>query len=250
MLPELTADELALALDTVAAGVLARLDAADPPIDAVALARALQLSVAWDERQSGRGRVVRLREFSGTASRGSILLRPDPRPERLQWVIAHEIGELFAVHVFDRLGVDPCEAPSGSREMVANQLAGRMLLPDDWFAEAGASCGWDLPELKIRFSTASHELIARRMLDFSSPIGITILDNGRRTFRRGNLPGRLPPLASLEQVTWRAAHETGQAVTEADHLCRVQAWPVHEPDWKREILRTQWHGGEGDASFD
>jgi len=190
MLPELTTDELAAALDAVADGVLARLDAAEPPIDALELARALQLSVAWDERQSGRGRVVRLREFAGTASRGSILLRPDPRPERLQWVIAHEIGELFAVHVFERLGVDPCEAPSGSREMVANQLAGRMLLPYGWFSESGAGCGWDLPELKARFSTASQTFLRRSASRSSTMAGVRFVaetcPEGCRRWRRSS----------------------------------------------------------------
>ncbi|MEX2111843.1 MAG: ImmA/IrrE family metallo-endopeptidase [Pirellulales bacterium] len=248
MLSELTQEELSLALDAVAAEAIAALDSAEPPVDALVLARALRLIVAWDERQSGRGRIVRLSELAGTQSRGSILLRPDPRPERLQWAVAHEIGELFANRVFDQLGVDPREAPSGARETVANHLAGRLLLPHAWFAEAGAGCAWDLLELKTRFATASHELIARRMLDFPPPIGVTIFDNGRRTFRRGNLPSRMPPLVPLERAAWQRAHETHQPVVEADYLCRVQAWPIHEPDWQREILRTEWIG-ESDAGF-
>ena len=250
MLPELTVDEFSLALDAVAADATAVLGDAGPPVDALALAAAMQLTVAWDDRQSGRGRVVRLREFAGTASRGSILLRRDPRPERWQWAIAHEIGELCASAVFDRLGVDPREAPLGARETVANRLASRLLLPRTWFAETGARCDWDLLELKAAFSTASHELVARRMLDFAWPIAITIFDQGRRTFRRGNLSGRLPPLVPQEKAAWRAAHESGQTVVEADHLCRVRAWPVHEPEWKREILRTEWHGGQDGEAFD
>ena len=105
----------------------AAIHGAAPPVDALTLARALHLSVAWDERQSGRGRIVRLSEFAGTPSRGSILLRPDPRLERQQWAVAHEIGELFASRVFDQLGIDPRKAPAGARETLANQLAGRLL---------------------------------------------------------------------------------------------------------------------------
>ncbi len=249
MLSELTQEELSLALDTIAAEAIAALAGVGPPVDALRLAQALRLTVAWDERQNGRGRIVRLSEFAGAASRGSILLRPDPRPERLQWAVAHEIGELFANRVFDALGVDPREAPSGARETVANQLAGRMLLPREWFGEAGAECGWDILGLKACFATASHELIARRMLDFPPSIGITIFDNGRRTFRRGNLRNRMPPLVPLERTAWRTAHETANAVVEEDYLCRVQAWPVHEPDWQREILRTEWFA-EGDEAFE
>ncbi len=134
--------------------------------------------------------------------------------------------------------------------MVANHLAGRLLLPRKWFGAEGAACGWDLFELKACFATASHELIARRMLDFAVPIAITIFDHGQRTFRRGNLPGHLPPLAALELAAWRRAHEDGQPAVESHPLCRVQAWPVHEPDRKREILRTQWHADEDCEAFD
>ena len=129
---------------------------------------------------------------------------------------------------------------------MANQLAGRLLLPAAWFLQDGRVTGWDLFELKAHYATASHELIARRMLDFEPPIAITVFDHGQRTFRRGNMPGRLSALLPLEQLAWHTAHEHALPATEADATCRVEAWPVHEPDWKREILRTDWHDS-GDA---
>jgi hypothetical protein len=244
MLPELTPEEFTAALDSVTGAVLAALPEAAPPIDAVDLARSLGLAVAWDDCQHGRGRIVRLRAYAGAGARESILLRPDPRRERLEWAVAHEIGESCACEVFQQLGVDPREAPAGAREMVANQLAGRLLLPQPWFGVDGLNCGWDLFELKSRYHTASHELIARRMLDFTPPVVITIFDHARRTFRRGNMPGRLPPPIPLELSTWQAAHRCGHPVAASNHLCAVRAWPVHEPDWKREILRTAWQASE------
>jgi hypothetical protein len=245
MLPELTPDEFSAALDAVAAEVHLH-GSADEPIDALALARALGLSVAWDERQTGRGRTARLAAHAGS-TQGSILLRPDPRRERLQWAIAHEIGELCACQVFDRLSVDPREAPAAAREAVANSLASRILLPREAFARDGRSCGWDLFDLKARYPAASHELIARRMLDFEIPLIVTIFDHGRRTFRRGNLPFRLPPVCELELAACRTAHEESRPTVEADFARRVQAWPVHEPDWKREILRTEWLADDADG---
>lgn len=250
MLPELTQDEVSAALDAVAASVLDALGVVAAPIDALALARSLGLAVAWDSAQQVRGRTVRLRASGGGQPRGSILLRPEPRRERLQWAIAHEIGETCAVQVFDRLGVDPREAPTDARETVANQLAGRLLLPRAWFAADARDVGWDLFELKRRYSTASHELIARRMLDFEPSIIITVFDHGRRTVRQGNLPRRPPPLVPCELAAWRAAHEQSRQTIEELPTCRVQAWPVHEPDWKREILRTQCHAYEDIDGFD
>jgi hypothetical protein len=167
-------------------------------------------------------------------------LRPEPRRERLHWTVAHEIGETCAHRVFDFLGVDPREAAPAARESVANQLAGRLLLPRVWFGPDARQCGWDLIELKRLYPTASHELIARRMLDFPAPVVITVIDNGRRTWRLGNLPGRLPPLSPLEQSTWQQAHASAEPATDEAPACRVQAWPVHEPPWKREIVRAEW----------
>ena len=241
MLPELTQDEFSHALDSVAAGAVAALECDTPPVDALVLARRLGMSVAWDSTQVGRGRVVRLRGNRAAAEQASILVRPEERRERLQWTVAHEIGELCAMQVFDQLGVDPREAPPGARESVANQLAGRLLLPRDWFRQTAEQCNWDLLALKTRFSTASHELIARRMLDFDPPVVITIFDQARRTFRRGTVRGRTRELVVPEREAWQEAHETGRAIMRETAECRVQAWPVHEPHWKREILRTLWH---------
>jgi Zn-dependent peptidase ImmA (M78 family) len=244
MLPELTQDEFSHALDSVAAGAIAALDMEGPPVDALALARRLGMSVAWDDTQAGRGRIVRLRGMRAVADQPSIMVRPEERRERLQWTVAHEIGELCAVQVFDRLGVDPREAPSGARESVANQLASRLLLPRDWFRVAAALCDWDLFELKSEFTTASHELIARRMLDFEPLVVITIFDQGRRTFRRGTARRRSGQLVALEREAWQQAHALAQYARRETPQCLVRAWPVHEPNWKREILRTEWHGDD------
>ncbi len=132
---------------------------------------------------------------------------------------------------------------------MANQLAGRILLPRALFIGCGGECGWDLLKLKQQFSTASHELIARRMLDCEPPVVITVFDRGQRTFRRSNLSGKLPPLLPLEKGAWHAAHESGEPASQADRHASVRAWPIHEPDWKREILRTEWMSN-GETEFE
>jgi hypothetical protein len=246
MLPELTKEEYSAALDQVAWELLEELSISKPPVDALALAQAMGLNIAWDDSQRGRGRIVRLRDFSGGPPQGSILLRPDPRPERLQWAVAHEIGETCARRVFERLSIDPREAALGARENVSNQLASRILLPRAWFESRAKALGWDLPRLKHIFSTASHELLARRMLDFEQPVAISVFDHGRATWRQTNFARAAPALSTAEATAWRAAHEEGRAVVQTDRFGRVQAWPVHEPEWKREILRTEWEPFEVD----
>jgi len=236
MLSGLTCEELTAGLDGVAQSVLDEAGAAGPPIDTLAVARALGLAVAMDDRQDGRARYVRL---SRARPKATIFLRPDPRTERRQWAVAHEIGEHVACRVFDWLGVDPAEVAPGAREQVANQLAARLLVPSDWFAGDAAACAWDLLELKARYATASHELIARRILECRPPVIITIFDQGRVYFRRSNVRGRVPPLSGPERRCWETVHRLGVRQFAADGLCAIQGWPVHEQGWRREILRTE-----------
>jgi hypothetical protein len=141
------------------------------------------------------------------------------------------------------LGVAPSDAAFSAREHVANRLAGCLLLPRQWLIADGAAVEWDLYALKSRYITASHELIARRMLDLPPAVIVTIADHGKITWRRGNSAARTPPMTPPERDAWRAAHELGQpARCEARELPPgvedVRAWPVHEPEWRREIVRT------------
>lgn len=239
MLPEIAVEQYCGVLDAVAADVLAEAQVAGPPVDAFRVAATLGIAVAWDDRQRGRARCARLRGHRGRAPQPAILVRHDSRPERVQWAAAHEIGEHYAHRVFLALGVDPREGPADLRERVADQLAGRILLPVVWFAADGAATGWDLLALKARYATASHEPIARRMLEMATPVIVSIFDQGRLRFRRTNAPGCVPPLSATEAACWRAAHQNNRPHQICDELIRVQAWPIHEDGWKREILRTE-----------
>ncbi len=243
MLAEITREELVDVLEGVITDLLAEGRVERPPVDAVGLAESLGITVALDDRQRGRARFVRL--GGRRRPRETILLRPDPRPERRQWAVAHEIGESAAYRVFDALGVDPREASAGAREAVANRLASLLLLPGRWFSADASDHGWDLFALKRRYTTASHELIARRMLEMPPPVIISIFDNGRAWFRRSNVPGRVPPLSPAETECRQIAHDQNQPHTAPDALQLIQAWPVHEDAWKREIIRTEVEEGFG-----
>ncbi len=214
MLAEIPPEELSAVLEAVAAETLADARVDRPPVDAFAVARALGITVASDDRQPGRARYVRLGGHRRAEGKAAILLHDDPRPQRRQWAVAHEIGEHTAHRVFARLGIDPQEASPGAREEAANRLAGRLLLPADWFAADAAGCDWDLLALKSRYATASHELIARRMLEF-------------------------PPPSPPEIECWQKTHAMSQAEYVYEGTRTIQAWPVHEDGWKREILRTE-----------
>ncbi len=239
MFPELTREELAAGFDRVAAEILAEARIDGPPVDAFVVAKRLGIVVARDDRQSGRARYVRLCDRGSRRPRATILLRHEPRYERRHWAIAHEIGEHVAYRVFLELAVDPRETAANARELVANQMAGRILLPTAWFWADAAVYGWDLAALKARYGTASHELIARRMLECRPTVIISIFDQQRLSWRRSNLPGRAPPPSHTEMACWREVHEQRRPVHASAGSQVVHGWPVHEEGWWREILRTE-----------
>jgi Zn-dependent peptidase ImmA (M78 family) len=239
MFPGLTSEEIAAAFDAVVMQLLDEVGIDTPPVAPAAIAKAIGIVVAEDARQTGRGRYVRLRGIRGRSGRATILLRPDPREERRHWALAHEIGEHVAHRVFGLLGVVPEETSDNAREAVANQLAGRILLPTPWFVDDGRQSNWDLLAMKDRYRTASHELIARRMLENSPPIIVTIIDQTDLYFRRSNVTGRVPPLSECERRCWRDAHRHNRPRRLRSATRSVCAWPVHEEGWKREILRTE-----------
>src|SRR6185436_10433959 len=150
--------------------------------------------------------------------------RPDDRPERRQWAVAHELGESMAHELFADAGIDAAEMDPETREQAANLVASRLLLPTVWFLDDAHRFVGDLSVLKHRYETASHELIAFRLLDLPQPTVITVFDQGRQTRRRGNGASRVPPLARAEQECWLAVRRFGRAQeTERDGR-RIQGW--------------------------
>ena len=261
MLPELCPEEISAALDQTAEAMLERAGCTAPPVDALALAEALGLQIAFDAGQRERGRLVTLHSSHAAACRWQsgacadrsrsqpgpplhqcpsrtttlIILRPDARAERRQWAAAHELGEHAAWEVFHHLGADVRLVVPAWRERVACWLASRLLLPSTWFRHRAESVAWDLWEIKALFATASHELILRRMLDFEAPLVISIYDQGRLALRRSNLPGRVPPAGADDLHCLARVRRSGRPARRGSAAC----WPVYEPGWQRELVRWE-----------
>lgn len=268
MLPEIEKGELARVLDGCVEQLLWEAEVTRPPIDAFLVARRLGIAIVESGETHQRASLiltmdtvqVALSDKSQQDStdtprqlRGAVLLGDESRLERRQWSVAHEIGEAHAYRVFDQLAVDPREAPATTREQVANSLAARLLMPTRWAIADGRLADWDLYELKTLYSTASNELIARRMLDLiPQPIVVSLFDQGTTTWRLSNFGGQRILLCGEERVAWRHAHEEEEPAV-ADRfsgptqfenfradLQRIRCWPVHEPDWRREIMLTEF----------
>lgn len=231
LIPFAVAD-LEAACDQVANDLLQDSDWLSPPVDAFHLAARLGYEIAFDAAQSGRGRFKRL------CGRPTVLLAPDERPERLQWAAAHEIGESLTGCVFDMLDLDPEESDPGLRERTATMLATSILLPRRWFLRDAEELDGDVPSLKSTYCTASHELILGGLLRLETLTMTSVFDHGRLTRRRTNGQLPAPDLLSVEREAQALAHTTGRPVRLRAKGVSVQAWPVHEPGWKRELLRT------------
>lgn len=243
------------ALDRVAEELLWEAGVHEPPVDAFLIAMRLGVVVTEDDALPGRAQLVRLDDRIAATSRAvmeevelataspTIVLGQELRFERRQFAVAHELGEFAAVRVFDHLAIDPRQVPLGSREQVANALAGRLMLPQRWLQKSGELCEWDLAALKEMYWTASHELIARRLLDCTPRVVVTLFDEGRITWRRSNLE-RTAALLTAEHDCWQQCHHWATNTTQhvelaEDARATIHCWPVHEPHWRREIMRTE-----------
>jgi Zn-dependent peptidase ImmA (M78 family) len=229
---DLSREEVLAVVDRAVDELLAAAGVEQPPVDAIALAqRHLGMQVCLDRRQPQRGRAQR------AGGQRQIYLRPEPREERHQWTVAHEIGEHLKSDLLRRLGVEPGQTRAMAGESLANLFAHRLLVPAGWFADDAPAAGYDLLELKQRYRTASHEVIAWRFLDLPDPCIVTVIDNDHVTRRRSNAWRVRRELSPAEQACQQyVTHYSRPRVVREDGWT-VQGWPIHQADWKREILR-------------
>jgi hypothetical protein len=224
---DLVREDVQQAVDAAAAEVLAEAGVTRPPVDALALARRLSLTV-----RTGGGRPRR------SAGVSEVVVPSDAAEEARQWAAARAVGELRKPDLLRRLGATPGEKPAPVGVSLPNLFAGRLLLPTAWFAADAAACDYDLLELKRRYATAAFDLLAWRLLDLPAACVVTLVDDEKVYRRRGNA-GRVPKaLAPAERACVRAAVRDG-----APHRVRgggwtVQGWPVPRAGGGRVVLRS------------
>src|SRR5262245_27168872 len=190
------------------------------------------MTVCLDRRQRQRGRAQR------AGGRPQIFLRPEPSEERHQWTVAHEIGEHLKPDLLRRLGVAPEQTRAMAGASLANLFAHRPLAPSRWLAAHAPAHEYVLRGVKQRYPPASHEVLAGRLLDLPGPCIITGVDNGRVHRRRSNAWRTRKRLEPAEVQCQRYVNQFGRPKVVRQDGWTVQGWPVHQPDWKREILRS------------
>jgi Zn-dependent peptidase ImmA (M78 family) len=233
MLDEMPREDVMAAIDRMVVELLDAAHVDAPPVDAIALAQGhLGMTVVVDQRQPQRGRAQR------ALGKKQIYLKPESREERHQWTVAHEIGEHLKSELLERLSIPPHEARAMAGESLANLFSYRLLVPTRWFAEDARSYDYDLLALKKRYSTSSHEVLAWRFLDLPAPCVVTIIDKERINRRRSNAWPIKRTLLPVEERCWRYVTDHGKPKTLREGEWSITCWPVHELDWKREIMRS------------
>lgn len=228
MFDDLSHEEVVQAIDRAVEELFAAAGVSAPPVDAVVLAqRHLGLTI----RPAGKQTQRRWTSRQACPS-------PEPTAERRQWTAAQQIGQHLKPTLVERLSGASEGAPLRGGDFLANLIAQRLLVPTCWFADDAAECGYDLLDLKQRYRTATHEVIAWRFLDLPAPCIITILDNAHITRRRSNAWLTRRRLEPVEQQCQRYVHEYSRPRIIQEGGWTVQGWPVHQSDWKREVLRS------------
>jgi len=119
-----------------------------------------------------------------------------------------------------------------------NLLAQRILVPTHWFKSLASSTDYDLPALKKIFPNAAYEIIALRMLDLPQTCIITLVDNSHITKRKSNHFKASKLLEPIESLVLNYVHENSRPKHLNENGWRISGWPVHQLDWRREILRS------------
>lgn len=229
-----------VAIEQVVADLLAELPRSETPLSATQLCQCLGIDVMKDRSQPTRGSTKKIE------GRPVIFLKPDDRPERVQWALAHELGELLSVEVYERLDNSDWGEGNAVREQVANLMATELLLPTGQFRLELQACNADLHELKTVFPSASYELIASRIPQFLAVYRVAVFDQGKVTRQYSSQQTTHRTLFKAEQLCWEQTHHSGEFQEAESEQLKHRCWAIHEPDWKREILISEpkWTDGE------
>jgi hypothetical protein len=202
-------EDVLQAVDRAIAELLDRAKIVEPPVDAIALAeetiKELDLDPEWSE-------------------------------ERRQWTAAHEIGRSLKSQLLEQLGVEGRGLAGAS---LANLVAARLLAPTAWFAADAPAVDYDLLELKNRYTTATHEELAWRILDLPEPCIITVLDDDVIRRRRGNALPAKRELSPAEKKCVKLIRQSNESQSVRQGAWTVQGWPIPRESGSRIILRSQ-----------
>ena len=227
MLEDISRDDLCRAVDHAVEDLLTAAGVSAPPVDAVAVARGhLGLTIREDDRPRRRASKIDARQ--------ELVLPPGLSAEQTQLAVARAIGAERKPAILCGLGIPPDQQRGLLGASPAELFADRLLMPTAWFSAAVRELDYDVPQLQQRFSTASPEAVADRLLDLPEPCVIAIVSNGVVVRRRSNAWRVNRTLAPAECECQRLVEQQRAA-----QVVRADGWTVRGwPNGTRVILRS------------
>jgi hypothetical protein len=223
MTEDLSREEIHAAVDRAIEEMLSDAALQAPPVDALVLAR--RLGIAVELRPKAKVKKDFLTPSNAT-------------PEAKQWLAAQAIGEHLKPSLLQRLGIPPEQKRLLRGESLATLVASHLLLPAAWFGDDARELEYDVLALRKRYATVAADVIAWRLLDLPVPCIITIVDNDHVQRRRSNAWCVRRELEAPERECQRYVNHFSRPRVVCANGWTVQGWPVHQSDWKREILRS------------
>ncbi len=231
-------DDLLDAIDRAVRHLLEQERVTAPPVDAVTLVQdAFGLTVVEeepdDDPEQGRfgPRPPRRRSRE-------VLLRPDQSVASKHALCARACAKQMVPGILERLGVTPGTENRSAATQLAAVIAPRLLMPSHWWERDARRAGFDLLELKARYTTVGVELLLLRMLDVDEPAVVAVVDDGTATTRRSNRQpvGRALLAAELLCCERVRAEREPQRVRRDDWT--TQGWPIPDGPYDRILVRS------------
>lgn len=233
---DFSAEELFEACDRLVAGLLDRAGVTDPPVDALRIAEdhlGIPVEIAEpEEDEQGRPRPRARRPTSG------IVLSPHMSAEQQQSAAAQGIARTLLPDLLRKLGIVPGSETKQAAAHFRGLLIARLLVPTRMLRSALRNCKYDMVALKERFSTASFESIALRLLDLDDPCVIAVVDDGVVAVRRSNATQTTRKLTPAEQRCLDRVMELDRPHSTRLEGWSVQGWPVPGRPFRRVVLRA------------
>ena len=228
-------DDLLSAIDDVIKDLLRCHDVGSPPVDAVRLLQACGKSARASAQKARSKRSSGLRDRRPARS----VARDVSQPRA-----AAIIGRSLTRAILRRTQFERSRASHDSEGWLDFLFTARLLMPTRWFREDFRRLGLDVQRLHARYSTASAEAVAWRLLDLEEPLVVTIFDNNQIVDRRSNVQhDGVPPTIDFAELAAQAyAHTYSRPRLENSPAVTARAWSVHRADWRREIVVARLDG--------
>lgn len=205
---ELSRDDLLRVVDDC---VTELLDAAQPPIDALALAARLRLPLDLD---------------------------PELTPLQRQAAAALAVGTHLKPHLLQRLGIDPTAPRQMMGQSLPRLFAEHLLVPACCFRDDVRAAAGDLSALVQRYASADPELVALRLLDLPEPCVVTVFEDDVVRQRKSNGPRitKKPQAVERDCYQWIVANCRPHSLRRDGWS--VQGWLIESAGRARVILRS------------